>query len=55
MENKDNLKIILDDSLNLSLNQIRDLLSKMTSSEIAHALESSPPRQRDLLFSLLKT
>ena len=55
MENKDNLKIILDDSLNLSLNQIRDLLTKMTSSEIAHALESSPPRQRDLLFSLLKT
>ena len=55
IENKDNLKIILDDSLNLSLNQIRDLLSKMTSSEIAHALESSPPRQRDLLFSLLKT
>ena len=55
MENKDNLKIILYDSLNLSLNQIRDLLSKMTSSEIAHALESSPPRQRDLLFSLLKT
>ena len=55
MENKDNLKIILDDSLNLSLNQIRDLLSKMTSSEIAHALESSPPKQRDLLFSLLKT
>ena len=55
MENKDNLKSILDDSLNLSLNQIRDLLSKMTSSEIAHALESSPPRQRDLLFSLLKT
>ena len=55
MEKQDNLKIILDDSLNLSLNQIRDLLSKMTSSEIAHALESSPPRQRDLLFSLLKT
>ena len=55
MKNKDNLKIILDDSLNLSLNQIRDLLSKMTPSEIAHALESSPPRQRDLLFSLLKT
>ena len=55
MKNKDSLKIILDDSLNLSLNQIRDLLSKMTSSEIAHALESSPPRQRDLLFSLLKT
>ena len=54
-KNKDNLKIILDDSSNLSLNQIRDLLSKMSSSEIAHALESSPPKQRNLLFSLLKT
>ena len=55
IKNNDNLKIILDDSLNLSLNQIRDLLSKMSSSEIAHALESSPPKQRNLLFSLLKT
>ena len=52
---KDNLDIILDDSSNLSLNQIRRLLSKMTASEIAHALESSPPKQRSLLFSLLKT
>ena len=51
---KDNLDIILDDSSNLSLNQIRRLLSKMTASEIAHALESSPPKQRTLLFSLLK-
>jgi Mg/Co/Ni transporter MgtE len=49
IKNKDNLKIILDDSSNLSLNQIRDLLSKMSSSEIAHALESSPPKQRNLL------
>ena len=55
IKNKDNLKIILDDSSDLSLNQIRDLLSKMSSSEIAHALESSPPKQRNLLFSLLKT
>ena len=54
-ENKDNLKIILDDSSNLSLNQIRRLLNKMSASEIAHALESSPPTQRTLLFSLLKT
>ena len=52
---KDNLKMILDDASNLSLNQIRQLLSKMTPSEIAHALESSPPKQRTLLFSLLKT
>ena len=58
MDKKDknnNLKIILDDPLNLSLNQIRRLLNNMSSSEIAHALESSPPKQRDLLFSLLKT
>ena len=54
-ENKDNLKIILDDGSNLSLNQIRRLLNKMSASEIAHALESSPPKQRTLLFSLLKT
>ena len=52
---KDNLKIILDDASNLSLNQIRRLLTDMSSSEIAHALESSPPKQRNLLFSLLKT
>jgi len=51
----DNLKIILDDASNLSLNQIRSLLTKMTAPEIAHALESSPPKQRNLLFSLLKT
>ena len=49
------IKTILDDASNLSLNQIRRLLSKMTAPEIAHALESSPPKQRNLLFSLLKT
>ena len=54
VESKNNLKIIIDDSSNLSLNQIRSLLNKMSASEIAHALESSPPKQRDLLFSLLK-
>ena len=55
IKNNDNLKVILDDSLDLSINQIRGLLSNMSSSEIAHALESSPPKQRNLLFSLLKT
>ena len=55
MEKKNNLKTILDESLNLSLNQIRRLLSNMSPSEIAHALESSPPKQRNILFSLLKT
>ena len=51
---QENLKIILDESSNLSLNEIRRLLNKMSSSEIAHALESSPPKQRSLLFSLLE-
>ena len=54
-DSKNNLKIILDDSSDLSLNQLRDLLNNMSSSEIAHALESSPPKQRKLLFSLLET
>ena len=54
-ESKNNLETIIDESSNLSLNQIRRLLNKMSSSEIAHALESSPPKQRNLLFSLLKT
>ena len=54
-DNKKNLKIILDDSSNLSLNQIRRLLNEMSPSEIAHALESSPPKQRNILFSLLET
>ena len=54
-DGKNNLKVILDDSSDLSLNQLRDLLSSMSSSEIAHALESSPPKQRKLLFSLLET
>ena len=55
VESKNNLETIIDESSNLSLNQIRRLLDKMSSSEIAHALESSPPKQRNLLFSLLKT
>ena len=54
-ENKENLKIILDDSSNLSVNQIRRLLNDMSSSEIAPALESSPPKQRSIIFSLLET
>ena len=53
--NNNNLKTILDDSQDLSINQIRRLLSNMSPSEIAHALESSPPKQRNILFSLLKT
>ena len=57
MDNSDileNLNIILDKFSELSPNEIRRLLNKMSSSEIAHVLESSPPKQRQLLFSLLK-
>ena len=55
VSNKKNIHIILDDSSNLSINHIKRLLDKMSSSEIAHALESSPPKQRKFLFSLLET
>ena len=53
---QDNLQAILDaNSKELSLNQIKNILKSMHSSEIAHALESSPPEQRKLIFSLLET
>lgn len=53
---QENLQKILDaKDKELSLNQIKKILSEMHSSQIAHALESSPPEQRRLLFSLLKT
>ena len=51
-DNKDNLKIILDDSSNLSLNQIKRLLNKMSSPEIAHALESGLIDDRVLFESV---
>ena len=51
-----NLQKILDvRDKELSLNQIKKILKEMPNSEIAHALESSPPDQRKLLFSLLET
>ena len=53
---QDKLQAILDaNSKELSLNQIKNILKSMHSSEIAHALESSPPEQRKLLFSLIET
>ena len=53
---QDKLQAILDaNSKELSLNQIKNILKSMHSSEIAHALESSPPEQRKLLFSLIDT
>ena len=55
MSEKNNLDQLLDNSSDLSNDEVRSLLNKLSSSEIAHALESSPPKQRKLFFSLLET
>ena len=52
---ENNLNQLLESSSELSQDEIRSLLKKLSSSEIAHALESSPPKQRKLFFSLLET
>lgn len=54
-EKENNLNQLLENSTGLSENEIKILLKKLSSPEIAHALESSPPKQRKLLFSLLET
>ena len=55
IEKENNLNTLLENSLDLSEKEIKNLLKKLSPSEIAHALESSPPKQRKLLFSLLET
>ena len=55
IEQENNLNQLLESSSELSQDEIRTLLKKLSSSEIAHALESSPPKQRKLFFSLLET
>ena len=55
IEHENNLNQLLENSSELSQEEIRSLLKKLSSSEIAHALESSPPKQRKLFFSLLET
>ena len=54
-DKKNNLNLLLDNSADLTTDEVRSLLNKLSSSEIAHALESSPPKQRKLFFSLLET
>ena len=54
-DEKNNLNLLLDNSADLTKDEVRNLLNKLSSSEIAHALESSPPKQRKLFFSLLET
>ena len=51
--NEKSLTRLLDESSNLSISQIKRLLNKMNSAELAHCLESSPPKQRKLLWSLI--
>ena len=51
--NEKSLTKLLDEPSNLSINQIKRLLNKMNSAELAHSLESSPPKQRKLLWSLI--
>ena len=55
IEQENNLNKLLESSSELSHDEIRNLLKKLSSSEIAHALESSPPKQRKLFFSLIET
>ena len=55
IEQENNLNQLLENSSELSQDEIRSLLKKLSSSEISHALESSPPKQRKLFFSLLET
>ena len=55
IEQENNLNQLLENSSELSQDEIRSLLKKLSSSEIAHDLESSPPKQRKLFFSLLET
>jgi magnesium transporter len=54
-DEKNSLNLLLDTSDELTTQEVRSLLNKLSSSEIAHALESSPPKQRKLFFSLLET
>ena len=52
-DEKNNLNLLLDNSADLTTDEVRSLLKKLSSSEIAHALESSPPKQRKLFLDIL--
>ena len=49
------LKKIQDQEAEPSINQIRRLLSGMHPSEVAHSIESLPPKERKFLWSLIDT
>jgi magnesium transporter len=48
------LKSIQGKNVSSSLNQIKRMLGNMHSSEIAHSLESLPPNERKLLWSMIE-
>jgi len=50
---EDLLKRIQGQEVELSINQIKRILSGMNPSEIAHSLESLPPKERKFLWSLI--
>ena len=49
------LKKIQDQEVEPSINQIKRLLSGMHPSEVAHSIESLPPKERKFLWSLIDT
>ena len=49
------LKKIQDQEVEPSINQIRRILSGMHPSEVAHSIESLPPKERKFLWSLIDT
>jgi magnesium transporter len=49
-DEKNNLNLLLDNSADLTTDEVRSLLKKLSSSEIAHALESSPLNKENYFF-----
>ena len=52
---EDLLKRIQGQEVEPSINQIKRILSGMHPSEVAHSIESLPPKERKFLWSLIDT
>ena len=52
---EDLLKTIQGQEVEPSINQIKRILSSMHPSEVAHSIESLPPKERKFLWSLIET
>ena len=52
---EDLLKRIQGQEVESSINQIKRMLSEMHPSEVAHSIESLPPKERKFLWSLIDT